>query len=114
MPLPGTPVAPLEIGGLVANMISYARLAGIGVGKAAIATAFNTLILTSLVIDHDVPMAALGLVLLVFSQLLVFALGGISAGIQGLRLNYVESFTKFFKGNGIRFVPFGTRKPQEA
>jgi len=109
-----SPVAPLEIGGLVANMISYARLAGIGVGKAAIATAFNTLILTSLVIDHDVPMAALGLVLLVFSQLLVFALGGISAGIQGLRLNYVESFTKFFKGNGIRFVPFGTRKPQEA
>ncbi len=109
-----SPVAPLEIGGLVANMISYARLAGIGVGKAAIATAFNTLILTSLVIDHDVLRAALGLVLLVFSQLLVFALGGISAGIQGLRLNYVESFTKFFKGNGIRFVPFGTRKPQEA
>jgi len=109
-----SPVAPLEIGGLVANMISYARLAGIGIGKAAIATAFNTLILTNLVIEHDVLSAGLGFVLLVFAQLLVFALGGISAGIQGLRLNYVESFTKFFKGNGIRFVPFGTRKPQEA
>lgn len=109
-----SPVAPLEIGGLVANMMSYARLAAIGVGKAAIATAFNSLILKSLVLDHDVLSAALGYVLLVFAQLLVFILGGISAGIQGLRLNYVESFTKFFKGNGVRFVPFGTRKPQEA
>ncbi len=107
-------VAPLEIGGLVANMISYARLAGIGIGKAAIATAFNSLILNSLVIEHDILSAAFGFVLLGFAQLLVFALGGVSAGIQGIRLNYVESFTKFFKGNGIRFVPFGTRKPQEA
>ncbi|OGS49606.1 MAG: hypothetical protein A3K65_03525 [Euryarchaeota archaeon RBG_16_68_12] len=109
-----SPVAPLEVGGLVANVMSYARLAAIGVGKAAIATAFNTLILHNFIIEHDVGSAIVGYILLVLAQLLVFVLGGISAGIQGLRLNYVESFTKFYKGNGMRFVPFGTRKPQEA
>jgi vacuolar-type H+-ATPase subunit I/STV1 len=41
-------------------------------------------------------------------------LGGISAGIQAIRLNYVEAFIKFYKGNGTRFLPFGMRKPKEA
>lgn len=109
-----TPVAPLELGGLLANMMSYTRLAGIGIGKAAIATAFNSVILRGLVLDHDLPLAIGGFVLLGVAQLLVFLLGGISAAIQGIRLNYVESFIKFFKGNGTRFFPFGARKPQEA
>ncbi len=109
-----SPVAPLEIGGLLANLLSYLRLAAIGIGKATIAATFNLLIFRSLILDHDIALAAVGAVLLVFAQLLVFLLGGVSAGIQGVRLNYVESFTKFYKGNGTPFRPFGIRKPQEA
>ncbi len=106
-------IAPLEVGGLLANMMSYARLAGIGVGKAAIATAFNSLILYNLVLNQGILSAIGGIALLAVAQMLVFVLGGISAGIQGIRLNYVESFIKFFKGNGTRFRPFGIRKAQE-
>jgi len=109
-----SPVALLEVGGLLANLLSYLRLAGIGIGKATIAITFNTLILHGLVLDQSIPLAIVGFVLLVLAQLLVFLLGAVSAGIQGVRLNYVESFTKFFKGNGTMFQPFGTRKPQEA
>jgi V/A-type H+-transporting ATPase subunit I len=47
------------------------------------------------------------------AQLLVFLLGGVSAAIQGIRLNYVESFTKFYKGNGTMFQPFGARVSKE-
>lgn len=107
-------IAPLEIGGILANVMSYARLAGIGVGKAAIATAFNTLIIENLILNQGVATAIGGFALLFIAQLLVFMLGGISAGIQGIRLNYVEAFIKFFKGNGTRFLPFGMRKPKEA
>ncbi len=107
-------IAPLEIGGILANVMSYARLAGIGVGKAAIATAFNTLIIYNLILDHDIATAIGGFALLFIAQLLVFMLGGISAGIQGIRLNYVEAFIKFYKGNGTRFLPFGQRTPKEA
>ncbi len=109
-----TPVAPLELGTLLANMMSYTRLGGIAIGKAAIAGALNSIILTGLVINRDLPLAVSGFALLVLAQLLVFLLGGISAGIQGIRLNYVEAFIKFYKGNGTRFLPFGIRKPQEA
>ena len=109
-----TPIAPLEIGGQLANLLSYLRLAGIGIGKATIASTFNILILHGLVLDHDIPIAIVGLILLVFAHMLVFLLGAVSAAIQGVRLNYVESFTKFYKGNGTLFQPFGMRRTQEA
>jgi V/A-type H+-transporting ATPase subunit I len=106
-------IAPIEIAGLLANVMSYTRLAGLGIGKAAIAAAFNTIILEGLVNSGQVGYLILGIVFLVLSQLLVFLLGWISAGIQALRLNYVEAFIKFFKGNGTPFRPFGDRTTQE-
>lgn len=105
----GNPVAILETAGLLANMISYTRLAGIAVAKAAIADALNNAIFTGLIFDHGVPSLALGLFVLVLAQMMVFLLGGLSAGIQALRLNYVEFFMKFFKGDGLPFAPFGAR-----
>jgi V/A-type H+-transporting ATPase subunit I len=35
----------------------------------------------------------------------VFFLGALSAGIQAIRLNYVEFFLKFFEGGGTDFQP---------
>jgi V/A-type H+-transporting ATPase subunit I len=107
-----SPIAPLEIGGLLANLLSYLRLAGIGIAKATIASTFNTLIFHSFIIEHDVLTAVAGFFLLFLAHVVIFLLGGVSAAIQGVRLNYVESFTKFFKGNGTIFRPFGVRKPQ--
>ena len=106
-------IAPIEIAGLLANIMSYTRLAGIGIGKAAIAAAFNTIIIEDLIFTGQIGYLILGIVFLVLAQILVFLLGGISAGIQALRLNYVEAFIKFYKGNGIPFRPFGVRTTQE-
>jgi V/A-type H+-transporting ATPase subunit I len=106
-------IAPIEVAGLLANVMSYTRLAGLGIGKGAIAAAFNTIILEGLVRSGQVHFLILGIIFLVLSQILVFLLGWISAGIQALRLNYVEAFIKFFKGNGTPFRPFGARTTQE-
>ncbi len=49
----------------------------------------------------------LGLVVLVIGHLLVLVLGVTSAGLQAVRLEYVEFFGKFYQGGGERYRPFG-------
>ncbi len=106
----GNPVAILEVASLLANMISYTRLAGIAVAKAAIAESLNNAIFHGLIFDQGILIVAFGFFLLLGSQLIVLLLGGLSSGIQALRLNYVEFFMKFFHGNGVPFKPFGAPK----
>ncbi|WP_134668415.1 V-type ATP synthase subunit I [Halorussus marinus] len=48
-----------------------------------------------------------GLVVLVVGHLLVLALGITSAGLQAVRLEYVEFFGKFYEGGGDEYEPFG-------
>ncbi|WP_049981534.1 V-type ATP synthase subunit I [Halolamina rubra] len=48
-----------------------------------------------------------GLVVLVLGHLLVLALGVTSAGLQAVRLEYYEFFSKFFDGGGREYEPFG-------
>ena len=100
----------MEIVGLFTNLISYARLAALAVGKGAMAFAFNSM-LFPLIFDGGpgavgVVIAILGVITLVVVQLFfVFFLGALSAGIQAMRLNYVEFFLKFFEGGGTDFQP---------
>ena len=48
-----------------------------------------------------------GLLVLVIGHLLVLALGVTSAGLQAVRLEYVEFFNKFYEGGGRDYEPFG-------
>lgn len=48
-----------------------------------------------------------GLVILVVGHLVVLALGVTSAGLQAVRLEYVEFFNKFYEGGGANYEPFG-------
>ena len=48
-----------------------------------------------------------GLLVLVVGHLLVLALGVTSAGLQAVRLEYVEFFNKFYEGGGRDYEPFG-------
>ncbi|WP_195893045.1 V-type ATP synthase subunit I [Halopiger djelfimassiliensis] len=48
-----------------------------------------------------------GLVILVLGHILVLALGVTSAGLQAVRLEYVEFFNKFYDGGGENYEPFG-------
>jgi len=103
----------MEVFGLMANVISYARLAGIGVAEEAVIFALNVIVLNALVINQSTPMIILGAVLMGACNFLIFLLSTISGTIQSIRLNYVEFFVKFYKGSGTLFRPFGVKAKSE-
>ncbi len=115
------PLHIMEFFGLLANIVSYARLAAVGVAKAAMAFAFNVIVLETMIFpaldSGNVVSLVLGfligfLVAFVF-HFIVFLLGAVTAIIQAIRLNYVEFFIKFFRGAGTPFQPFGERAKPE-
>jgi len=99
----------VEVLEITSHLMSYTRLAAICVAKAAMAFAFNMIGL-GLILNGNILIGILGVILLIFMQLMVFALGALSSGIQAVRLHYVEFFMKFYKGGGLRFNPFGYKR----
>ena len=97
-------VEALEIfSGFLSNTLSFMRVAGLGIAHVSLMTAFSDMSdLTSNMIFKILIMIA--------GNILVIALEGLSAGIQSLRLNYYEFFTKYFTGRGIAFEPVGLGK----
>ncbi len=99
------PLALSEVLSMFSNLVSYARLAALAVGKGAMALAFNSM-LFPIVFGPNIILAIVGAVALGFTLLFfVFFLGSLSVGIQAVRLNYVEFFLKFFEGGGTDFNP---------
>jgi len=58
-------------------------------------------------VHSGIAAALVGVLILVIGHLLVLVLGITSAGLQAVRLEYVEFFGKFFEGGGKRYNPFG-------
>ena len=58
----------------------------------------------------NIALAVVGVFMLVFGQLFALVLALVEGGIQGVRLIYVEFFSKFYRGNGRMFTPFGTHR----
>lgn len=100
----------METLSLLANVISYTRIAAIAVAKGAMALAFNYIVAVNFINGGNIVMIIIGCFVLVLLQLMVFALGSLSAGIQAIRLNYYEFFLKFFTGGGVSFEPLGYKR----
>ncbi len=100
-------VEALEIfSGFLANTLSFMRVAGLGIAHVSLMTAFEDMAgLTSIVIFQ--------VLIMIIGNVLVIALEGLSAGIQSLRLNYYEFFTKFFTGRGMPYDPISITNSTE-
>jgi len=106
LPFTEGPLALTEVIGLFTNLVSYARLAALAVGKGAMALAFNSMLFPLIFDSGNVAIVIMGILALFVTQMFfVFFLGALSAGIQAIRLNYVEFFLKFFEGGGTDFQP---------
>jgi V/A-type H+-transporting ATPase subunit I len=106
LPVTEGALALTEVLGMFSNLVSYARLAAIAVGKGGMALAFNTMLFPLVFDSGNIALVIVGAVVLFITQMFfVFFLGALSAGIQAIRLNYVEFFLKFFEGGGSDFAP---------
>lgn len=133
----GAPAEILEIFDVLVNVLSYTRIAAVLLAKAGMAFVVNLLFFGAyqhdgefhFMLNHGPEYYAAeysaeaimfpglvhggvaslvgGLLILVLGHLLVLALGVTSAGLQAVRLEYYEFFSKFFDGGGTEYEPFG-------
>jgi V/A-type H+-transporting ATPase subunit I len=99
----GLITGPLALLGTLGNVLSYLRLAAVGLASAHLAGVANEL--------GTVGPIWMGVLVAAFFHALNLALALFSPTIQGLRLHYVEFFGTFFVGGGRAFTPFGRERP---
>jgi len=99
----GLMMGPLTLIGTLGNVLSYLRLAAVGLASAYLAVVANQL--------GALGPIWMGVLVAALFHALNLALAGFSPMIQALRLHYVEFFSKFYEGGGEPFRPFGARAP---
>ncbi|WAC04942.1 MAG: V-type ATP synthase subunit I [Methanoregula sp.] len=111
------PLELIEIPSIISNTMSYARLVAVGLSSVAIAMVVNFIAIGMLIEPQfenltiiGVLMIIMGIAVLIGGHLLNTALGLIGSGLHSLRLQYVEFFTKFYKGGGEKYHPFGLKR----
>jgi V/A-type H+-transporting ATPase subunit I len=104
----GTVEAAIELFDLVirlgANVVSFARLAAFGLTHAALSAVVWDA--TSALWRSSILGTGLGVVVFVVGNTAAFALEALVAGVQALRLEYYELFSRVFQGEGRPFRPW--------
>jgi V/A-type H+-transporting ATPase subunit I len=97
-------MGPIEFIGLIGNILSYLRIAAIGLASVYLAQFANEIagLTGSLIV---------GVMISVLFHALNLVLGGFSPTIHSLRLHYVEFFRKFYEGGGRPYRPFRSLNP---
>ena len=107
-----------DLTGILGDVMSYARLAGVGLATYYLAYCFNLMAeLLSQMMPAGIIRAVLGtlifIVVLLIGHVLNLALSGITCFVHSLRLCFVEFMFKFYEGGGTRYSPFRL-KPRSA
>lgn len=92
---------------IMSDILSYARLFGLMLSGMIIATTFNDIGL-GLMSGGALGYVFGGLVILV-GHVFNIAMGVLGAYIHDSRLQYIEFFSKFYKGEGNKFTPIGSK-----
>jgi V/A-type H+-transporting ATPase subunit I len=107
----------IELPSIISHVLSYSRLVAVGLSSVAIAMVVNFLSITMFIEPQLENLSIVGVIIILFG-IVVFvighalntALGILGGGLHSIRLHYVEFFTKFYKGGGKKYVPFGMKR----
>jgi V/A-type H+-transporting ATPase subunit I len=92
--------------GLVGDLLSYARLFGLGIATTAIASVMNDLAGMVHRAAGPVTGAILGVLVLVFGHTFNLLLSVLGSTVHSARLHFVEAFKSFFQSRGVEYKPF--------
>jgi V/A-type H+-transporting ATPase subunit I len=104
----------VELPTIISHVLSYSRIVAVGLSSVAIAMVVNYISIGMLIEPQlenitvtGVLFIILGVAVFLVGQALNLALGILGSGLHSVRLHYVEFFTKFYKGGGKKYNPFG-------
>lgn len=97
-----------EITNLMTHPLSYARILGFGMASVIIAMLIDNAFTPNF--NGGIIGFIVLLVIFVLLHFVNMALGMFEGLIQGVRLNFVEFFSKFYTGGGVKFRPFSYRR----
>jgi V/A-type H+-transporting ATPase subunit I len=107
----------IELPTIVSHVLSYARIVAVGLSGVAIAMVVNYMSITMFIDPAlkefsllSIVMIIVGLGVFLFGHLMNIALSILGGGLHSIRLHYVEFFTKFYKGGGKKYNPFGMKR----
>ena len=92
--------------GLIGDLLSYARLFGLGIATSAIASVMNQLanmVFTGAGPIFGIPLA---IIIIVLGHTFNLALSLLGSTVHSARLHFVEAFKSFFEGGGVEYKPF--------
>jgi len=92
--------------GLVGDLLSYARLFGLGIATSAIASVMNQLANMALAGAGPIIGVPLALIIVVLGHVFNLALSLLGSTVHSARLHFVEAFKSFFEGGGVEYKPF--------
>jgi len=102
-------MALMEVATIISHILSYTRLIGILLASVILAHTIDFVFLKSTQdLPNGLPIFILGTIILFIGHMFNIIIGVFEPGIQGARLIYVEYFSKFYRGNGRAFKPFGS------
>lgn len=80
------------------NLVSFTRVGAFAINHVGLYMAFE-------VMSKLVGGGFIGIIILIFGNILIIGLEGMIVFIQGLRLEFYEMFSKYYKGDGQKFSP---------
>ncbi|MBE6515462.1 MAG: V-type ATP synthase subunit I [Methanocorpusculum sp.] len=102
---------------LLSHMLSFCRIAAVGLSSVAIAMVVNFLAMEFFIGPAIADFSVVGVLLIIVGVLVLIighalnvVLGVIGGALHPVRLHYVEFFTKFYQGGGVIYKPFGLKR----
>jgi len=94
------------LSGIVGDLLSYARLFGLGIATGAIAAVMNQLAMMIFNAAGPIIGIPLAVIVILLGHTFNLALSILGSTIHSARLHFVEAFKSFFEGGGVEYKPF--------
>ncbi len=95
-----------NVTGYVSDILSYARIFGMGLSTTVIAMVFNTI--AGLMMGPWIGYI-FGIIIMTVGHVFNIMINALGAFVHSARLQYIEFFNKFYEGDGHAFMPLSVK-----